>query len=84
MRCAGRAGDPGLVSGGRSGYPARMKPLTLTLEALKTLATLEGLDLSDQELAALLPLVAATRSTLEPLGDALAGEHEPATQYRIL
>jgi hypothetical protein len=56
----------------------------LTLDTLRALAALEGLGLTDQELAALLPLVVATRSTLQSLGDALTGEHEPATQYRIL
>jgi hypothetical protein len=59
-----------------------MEPLTL--DTLKALAALEGLDLADQELAALLPLVAATRSMLDALGEALTGAHEPATQYRIL
>jgi hypothetical protein len=71
-----------LSAAGGAGILRRMEPLTL--DTLKALATLEGLELTDQELAALLPLVAAARSTLEPLGDALAGEHEPATQYRIL
>ena len=56
----------------------------LTIDTLRTLATLQGLDLTDQELAALLPLVAATRSMMEPVRDALFGEIEPAVQYRIL
>jgi hypothetical protein len=58
-----------------------MEPLTI--DALRTLATLGGLDLTDQELAALLPLVAATRSMMEPVRDALSSEDEPACQYRL-
>jgi hypothetical protein len=65
-----------------SRYPALMEGLTI--ETLKTLATAQGLDLTDQELAALLPLVAAMRSMMEPVRDALSGEIEPASQYRIL
>ena len=56
----------------------------LTIDTLRTLATLQGLDLTDQELAALLPLVAAARAMMEPVRDALSGEIEPAIQYRIL
>ena len=56
----------------------------LTIDTLRTLATLQGLELTDQELAALLPLVAAARSMMEPVRDALSGEIEPAIQYRIL
>jgi len=59
-----------------------MEPLTI--DALKTLAIHAGLDLTDQELAALLPLVAATRSMMEPVREALSGEDEPASQYRML
>ena len=54
------------------------------MDRLRTLATLAGLDLTDQELAALLPLVGGMRSMMEPVRDALSGEVEPATQYRIL
>jgi hypothetical protein len=56
----------------------------LTIDTLRTLATLQGLELTDQELAALLPLVVAARSMMEPVRDALSGEIEPAIQYRIL
>jgi hypothetical protein len=75
-------GARGLVNDGPSRYPARMEPLTI--DTLRTLATLAGLDLTDQELAALLPLVGAMRSMMEPVRDALSGEVEPATQYRVL
>jgi hypothetical protein len=59
-----------------------MEPLSI--ETLGTLARLQGLDLTHEELAALLPLVTAARSMMDPVRDALAGEIEPATQYRIL
>ena len=57
---------------------------SLTIDTLRALAALQGLSLTEQELAALLPLVAALRSTMEPIRDALSGEIEPAIQYRIL
>src|SRR5262249_35737760 len=44
-----------LVNDVASRYPALMNPLTI--DTLKTLASLEGLTLTDQELASLLPLV---------------------------
>jgi hypothetical protein len=59
-----------------------MEPLTPA--TLGALAKLQGLDLTEQELAALLPLVAAMRSMMEPVREALSGEIEPAIQYRIL
>jgi len=59
-----------------------MEPLAI--ETLEVLARLQGLDLAHQELAALLPLVTAARAMMEPVRDALAGEIEPAVQYRIL
>ena len=59
-----------------------MEPLAI--ETLEVLARLQGLDLTHQELAALLPLVTAARAMMEPVRDALAGEIEPAVQYRIL
>ena len=57
---------------------------SLTLDTLKTLASLEGLTLTDQEVAGLLPLVAATRAMTDSLRDVLSGEIEPAAQYRML
>ena len=56
----------------------------LTIDTLRALAALGDLDLTDQELAALLPLVAGARSMMEPVRDALSREVEPASQYRIL
>jgi hypothetical protein len=55
-----------------------------TIEILRMLATFEGLELTDQELAALLPLIVTARSMMEPVRDALPGDIEPASQYRIL
>jgi len=57
---------------------------SLTIDTLKTLASLEGMTLTDQELASLLPLIAATRAMMEQMRDVLTGEIEPATHYRIV
>ena len=68
-------------------YPARMEKLTpvgrLTVDTLRTLANAQGLELSDGELAALLPLVEAGRNGLAAIRD-IPPETEPASQYRIL
>ena len=68
-------------------YPARMEKLpsvgTLTVDTLRTLAKAQGLELSDGELAALLPLVEAGRNGLAAIRD-IPPETEPASQYRIL
>jgi hypothetical protein len=57
---------------------------SLTIDTLKTLASLEGLTLTDQELASLLPLVAATHAMMDPLREVVSSEIEPASHYRIL
>ena len=54
----------------------------LTLDALRTLAKTQGLELSDGELAAILPLVEAGRNGLAAIHD-IPPETEPASQYRI-
>ena len=54
----------------------------LTVDALRTLAKAQGLELSDAELAALLPLVEAGRNGLAAIRD-IPPEIEPASQYRI-
>jgi hypothetical protein len=68
-------------------YPARMEKLPpvgrLTVDTLRTLAKAQGLELSDGELAALLPLVEAGRNGLAAIRD-IPPETEPASQYRIL
>ena len=57
---------------------------SMTIDTLKTLASLEGLTLTDQEFASLLPLVAATRAMMDQMRDVLSSEIEPASHYRIL
>lgn len=57
---------------------------SLTIDTLKALASFQGLTLTDQELAGLLPLVAATRSMTDSLREVLSSEIEPASQYRII
>jgi hypothetical protein len=68
-------------------YPARMEKLPpvgrLTVDTLRTLAKAQGLELSDGELAALLPPVEAGRNGLAAIRD-IPPETEPASQYRIL
>ena len=55
----------------------------LTVDTLRTHATAQGLELTDTELAALLPLVEAGRSGLAAVHD-IAPTTEPASQFRIL
>ena len=62
-------------------YPPSMEKLTV--ETLRTLARAQGLDLTDQELAALRPLVEAGRSGLAAVTD-IPTTLEPASQFRIL
>ena len=57
---------------------------SLTVDTLKTLALLQGLSLTDQELANLLPLVTATHAMTDSLREVLSSEVEPASQYRIV
>jgi len=54
----------------------------LTVDMLRTLAKAQGLELTDAELTALLPLVEAGRSGLAAIRDIPIGI-EPASQYRI-
>jgi hypothetical protein len=67
-------------------YPARMEKLPpagrLTVDTLRTLAKAQGLELSDAELASLLPLVEAGRSGLASIRD-IPPETEPSSQFRI-
>ena len=58
-----------------------MEPLTLA--TLRVLAEAQGLDLTDDELAGLLPLVRASRSLMDSLRP-VPLEIEPSSQYRIL
>ena len=54
----------------------------LTVDSLRTLAKAQGLELTDAELAGLLPLVEAGRAGLAAIHDIPLGT-EPASQYRI-
>ena len=58
-------------------YPAPMEKLGV--DALRTLARAQGLELSDAELASLLPLVEAGRNGLAAIRD-IQPETEPASQ----
>jgi hypothetical protein len=70
-----------LVNRGTSRYPPRMEPLTV--EALRTLAQAQGLNVSDEDLAGLLPLVTGGRELVAALDQALYPEVEPASEYRL-
>jgi hypothetical protein len=61
-------------------YPAPMEKLTV--DVLRTLAKAQDLELSDAELALLLPLVEAGRSGLASIRD-IPPETEPASQFRV-
>jgi glutamine synthetase adenylyltransferase len=56
----------------------------LTIDTLRTLAQAQGLDLTDQELAGLLPLVEAGRALMASMAAVPLADVEPAVQYRIL
>ncbi|HEV8530937.1 MAG TPA: hypothetical protein VGT00_05945 [Methylomirabilota bacterium] len=62
-------------------YPPGMEKLTV--DSLRTLAKAQGLELTDAELAGLLPLVEAGRAGLAAIRD-IPLKTEPASQYRIL
>ena len=52
-------------------------------DTLRTRAKAQGLELTDAELASLLPLVEAGRSGLAAIHD-IPPETEPASQFRVL
>jgi len=56
----------------------------LTIDTLRTLARAQGLEPSDEDLAAVLPLVQAGRAMMESWAAIPLGEIEPTSQYRIL
>lgn len=72
---------PTLVNAPASRYPALMN--ALTIENLRVLAAGQGLQLSDEELGGLLPLVQATSTLMQALRDAPLADVEPSSQYRI-
>ena len=57
---------------------------SLDIDTLRALATLQGLDCSEEELHALLPLVQAARSGAEGLAALELGDAEPSIQFRVL
>src|SRR5262245_14233351 len=61
-----------------------MDPEPLTLDTLRALARARGLDLSDAELAGLLPLVESGRAMIATLDSALTRETEPTSHFRVL
>jgi hypothetical protein len=56
----------------------------LTIEALRSLASAQGMELTDEELKGLFPLVQAGRSLMESLAGLDLTDVEPAPQYRML
>jgi DNA polymerase III delta prime subunit len=61
-------------------YSPGMKKLTV--DTLRILAQAQGLELTDAELTALLPLVEGGRKSLAAIRD-LPVESEPASQFRV-
>jgi hypothetical protein len=57
---------------------------TLTLDTLRTLAKAREMDLTDEELRGLLPLVQGVHALMKSLRHAPLEEIEPSSQYRIL
>ncbi|HET8578040.1 MAG TPA: hypothetical protein VFO18_13150 [Methylomirabilota bacterium] len=55
----------------------------LTIDALRTMARAQGLEPSDEDLAAVLPLVQTGRSMVESLAALPLDDAEPSSQYRI-
>ncbi len=58
-----------------------MEPVTV--EALKSMARLQGYAWSDAEIEAILPQVARGLTLVEKLGALSASDPEPAIQYRL-
>jgi glutamine synthetase adenylyltransferase len=55
----------------------------LTIDALRTMARAQGLELSDEDLAAVLPLVQVGRGLMESLAAVPLDDVEPSSQFRI-
>jgi len=56
----------------------------LTIDALRTMARAQGLELSDEDLAAVLLLVQVGRGLMESLAAVPLGAVEPSSQFRIV
>jgi hypothetical protein len=59
-----------------------MEPLTV--ESLRAGASAQGLQLSDEELSELMPLVQSARALMDALPAEALRDVEPASQYRML
>jgi hypothetical protein len=57
---------------------------TLTIDTLRTLARMRGLDVTDEELSQLLPLVQGARAVLQSMAALPLDDVEPAAQFRML
>jgi hypothetical protein len=55
----------------------------LTTDAVRTMARAQGLELSDEDLAAVLPLVQVGRRLMESLAAVPLDDVEPSSQFRI-
>jgi hypothetical protein len=55
----------------------------LTIDAVRTMARAQGLELSDEDLAAVLPLVQVGRRLMESLAAVPLDDVEPSSQFRI-
>jgi hypothetical protein len=55
----------------------------LTIDAVRTMAQAQGLELSDEDLAAVLPLVQVGRRLMESLAAVPLDDVEPSSQFRI-
>jgi hypothetical protein len=56
----------------------------LTTDTLRAMARAQGLELSDEDLAAVLPLVRVGRGLMDSLAALPLDDVEPTSQYRIL
>jgi hypothetical protein len=55
----------------------------LTIDAVRTMARAQGLELSDEDLTAVLPLVQVGRGLMESLAAVPLDDVEPSSQFRI-
>ncbi len=55
----------------------------VTIDAVRTMARAQGLELSDEDLAAVLPLVQVGRRLMESLAAVPLDDVEPSSQFRI-
>jgi hypothetical protein len=56
----------------------------LAVETLRAVASTQGLQLTDEELSELVPLVQSARALMDSLPAEALSDVEPASQYRML